>query len=94
MPPSMQIFSPEMKPALSEHRNSTIFAMSIGLPQLQNLFGGITSSGSAILVQLLHLAGVNLTVSVFLVQILTDFLDRLISLAAVLYLIRFIPADL
>ena len=58
------------------------------------LFGGITSSGSAILVQLLHLAGVNLTVSVFLVQILTDFLDRLISLAAVLYLIRFIPADL
>ena len=32
IPPSMQIFSPVMNPALSEQRNITIFAISIGLP--------------------------------------------------------------
>ena len=32
MPPSMQMFSPVMKPALSEQRNSTMLAMSSGLP--------------------------------------------------------------
>ncbi len=47
------------------------------------LFGGITSSGSTIIVQLLNKAGLGLTASVFIVQILTDYLDRLISLALV-----------
>ena len=37
------------------------------------LFGGITSSGSTILVQLLHGLGWNLTVSVCAVQALTDY---------------------
>ena len=32
MPPSMQMSSPVMKPALSEHKNSTIWAMSCGVP--------------------------------------------------------------
>ena len=32
MPPSMQIFSPVIKPALSEQRNRTILAMSMGVP--------------------------------------------------------------
>lgn len=47
------------------------------------LFGGITSSGSTVLVQLLNKAGLGLTASVFVVQILTDYVDRLISLALV-----------
>lgn len=58
------------------------------------LFGGITSSGSTVLVQLLHGAGLGLTASVFLVQILTDFADRLLSLALAACLIRRIPAEL
>ena len=58
------------------------------------LFGGITSSGTTVLVQLLHKAGLGLAPSVFIVQILTDFLDRLISLFLVTRLIRVVPSDL
>lgn len=43
------------------------------------LFGGVTSSGSALLVQLLARTPLGLTGSIFLVQILTDYLDRCIS---------------
>lgn len=52
------------------------------------LFGGITSSGSTILVQLLHGMGLNMTASVCAVQALTDYLDRFacLALAAVLVL--------
>ena len=49
------------------------------------LFGGITSSGKA---------GLGLTASVFIVQILTDYLDRLLSLVIVTYLLHVIPSDL
>jgi energy-coupling factor transport system substrate-specific component len=58
------------------------------------LFGGITSSGSTVIVQLLNKAGLGLTPSVFIVQILTDYLDRLISLVVVSYLLHVIPSDL
>lgn len=58
------------------------------------LFGGITSSGSTVIVQLLNKAGLGLTASVFIVQILTDYLDRLISLLFVTYLIHVIPSQL
>ena len=44
------------------------------------LFVGITSSGSTILVQLLSHTPLGMTASVFLVQILTDFADRTVSL--------------
>lgn len=43
------------------------------------LFGGVTSSGSTILVQLLSKTPLGLTASIFVVQILTDYLDRLIA---------------
>ena len=58
------------------------------------LFGGITSSGSTVIVQVLNKAGLGLTASVFIVQILTDYLDRLLSLVVVSYLLRVIPSDL
>ena len=58
------------------------------------LFGGITSSGSTVIVQVLNKAGMGLTASVFIVQILTDYVDRLLSLVVVSYLLRVIPSDL
>lgn len=58
------------------------------------LFGGITSSGSTVIVQILNKAGLGLTASVFVVQILTDYLDRLLSLLLAAALLRVIPADL
>lgn len=58
------------------------------------LFGGITSSGSAVLVQLLAKTPLGMTASVFVVQILTDYLDRLISLFAVVYLLNALPAGM
>lgn len=47
------------------------------------VFSGVTSSGSSILVQLLHRAGLGIAAASFIVQILTDYLDRAISAAAV-----------
>ena len=58
------------------------------------LFGGITSSGSTVIVQVLNKAGLGLTASVFIVQILTDYLDRLLSLVVVSYLLYVIPSNL
>ncbi len=48
------------------------------------LFGGVTSSGSTVLVQLLRHTPLGLTGSIFVVQILTDFVDRFIALALVI----------
>lgn len=58
------------------------------------VFGGVTSSGSTVLVQLLHGAGLNLTASVCLVQAATDFLDRIISLALAVVLMAALPLAL
>lgn len=57
------------------------------------LFGGITSSGSTVLVQLLARTPLGMVGSVFAVQILTDYLDRVISLFLVLALLRGLPAE-
>ncbi len=51
------------------------------------LFGGITSSGSSMIVQLLHGLGMNLTMSTILVQAGTDYLDRLLSLILVAFVV-------
>ena len=51
------------------------------------VFGGITSSGSTVLVQLFHSLGMNLTLSVCVVQAMTDFVDRMIVLAVVLVIL-------
>ena len=47
------------------------------------LFHGITSSGSSMIVQVLHGMGINEVVAVFLVQVGTDYLDRLIGVYVV-----------
>ncbi len=46
------------------------------------LFGGITSSGSTILVQLLARTPLGLVGSCFVVQFITDYIDRIICIAA------------
>ncbi|MDO5406704.1 MAG: ECF transporter S component [Eubacteriales bacterium] len=58
------------------------------------LFGGITSSGSTVLVQLLAKTPLGMTGSVFVVQIVTDYLDRVISLLLVAVLLRALPYDM
>lgn len=47
------------------------------------LFKGITSSGSIIIAQFLHGIGLDMTSSLILVQVGTDYMDRLISLILV-----------
>ena len=55
------------------------------------LFGGITSSGSSIIVQLIHGLGLNQLTSVILVQVITDYADRLLSIVVVLSVIAMLP---
>ncbi|MEX0380621.1 ECF transporter S component [Leuconostoc sp. MS02] len=47
------------------------------------LFHGITSSGSSIVVQILHGVGMNQVASILLVQTCTDYLDRIIGVYVV-----------
>ena len=57
------------------------------------VFGGITSSGSTLLVQLLHHLGLGLTASVCVVQGLTDYADRAIVLALTVALLAVVPSS-
>lgn len=52
------------------------------------LFNGITSSGSSLIAQLLQGLGLDMTTSLIIVQLGTDYLDRLISLILVLIILR------
>lgn len=58
------------------------------------VFGGITSSGSTVLVQLLHGAGLNMTASVCAVQALTDYADRAIVLLLVIMILAALPSSM
>lgn len=55
------------------------------------IFGGITSSGSAILVQLLAKTPLGLTLSCFVVQVFSEYLDRLLSMFLVLTVLKKLP---
>lgn len=55
------------------------------------VFGGITSSGSTMLVQLLAKTPVGLTLSCLIVQFFTDYFDRLLSLWLVFSVIKKLP---
>lgn len=52
------------------------------------LFGGVTSSGSSAIVAALSHTPLGLTGAIFVVQIFTDYLDRVISLALVMIVLR------
>lgn len=55
------------------------------------LFGGITSSGSSTIVQLLYGLGLNQAVSVTIVQAATDYLDRLLSVLVISLVVLKLP---
>lgn len=86
---------------LSEHPSiwkNMVAAFFIALPATivasfisAKLFHGVTSSGSSLLVQLLHKSGWNLVHSSIAVQIFTDYCDRLLSIFLVQYSIRHLP---
>lgn len=59
-----------------------------------NVFGGITSSGSTMLVQLLAKTPLGLTLSCLIVQFFTDYFDRLLSLWLVFSVIKKLPDSL
>lgn len=59
------------------------------------LFGGVTSSGSAVLVQFLAAkTPLGMTTSIIVVQFLTDFCDRAVSLALVMAMLRVLPVSM
>lgn len=55
------------------------------------LFGGITSSGSTYLVTLLSKTKLGLTLSCFIVQFLTEYLDRVVGLFITLQILKKVP---
>ncbi len=86
---------------LAEKRRMWLAAMLVAVPGTfvssaicAVVFGGITSSGSMILVQLLARTPLGMTASIFLVQMVTDYADRLISIFFVAVLLRTLPYDL
>ncbi len=58
------------------------------------LFGGVTSSGSSILVQLLSHTPLGLTGSIFAVQFLTDYLDRCIAVFVVSIFVTMLSGEM
>lgn len=79
----------------TQFKNSWWFALAISLPGTilstiitVILFNGITSSGSSIAVQLLTGIGMNQALSVFLVQVSTDYLDKLLTVLFVSFATR------
>lgn len=58
------------------------------------LFGGITSSGSTVFVQLLAKTPLGLTLSCFIVQFFSEYCDRLLSMYLVSLFIRKMPRSL
>lgn len=85
----------------SEKFRLPLYALGITLPGTivsasitSFLFGGITSSGSAVLVQVLHKLGLGLTASVFCVQLVTDYLDRAVMLAAAIVVLGVFPSSI
>lgn len=58
------------------------------------VFGGITSSGNSIIVVYLKNMGLGLVPSVFITQIVTEFIDKLIIVLIVLNFIKSIPNNI
>ncbi len=58
------------------------------------LFGGITSSGSSYIVQVINILGVPEVVSVFITQVFTDYLDKFIAVILVGIIIKTLPKNI
>ncbi|MCU9814705.1 ECF transporter S component [Paraclostridium sp. AKS73] len=58
------------------------------------VFGGVTSSGSSYIVQILSVFGVNKIVGVFFTQVLTDYTDKFIAVVIVKYAVSLVPNNI
>lgn len=58
------------------------------------VFGGVTSSGSSIVVAILKNSGISIITSVFSTQIFTDILDKAISFGIVFAIIKMLPVNI
>ncbi|SJZ65124.1 ECF transporter S component [Garciella nitratireducens] len=58
------------------------------------LFGGITSSGSTYVIQILNKMGLDLITSSFLVQVVTDYVDRVVILFLGITIVKRMPRDI
>lgn len=58
------------------------------------LFGGITSSGSSLIVQILAKTPLGMVGSCFVVQFITDYIDRVICLYVVAVLMKALPKNM
>ncbi|MGL4913872.1 MAG: ECF transporter S component [Romboutsia sp.] len=58
------------------------------------LFGGVTSSGSSYIVQILKAIGMSDVLSVFIIQIFTDYADKFIAVALVGLAINTLPKSI
>lgn len=74
-----------------------LFALFVSIPSTiiascisAFFFSGITNSGSSILVQILHHIGINLTASIFFVQFITDYIDRILVILCALFIMKLI----
>ncbi|WP_291569840.1 ECF transporter S component [Clostridium sp. UBA4548] len=72
----------------------SVFSSLLGAVIAAYLFGGITSSGSTYIVQLLSGLGVNKVVSVFIVQFITDYADKFVAVSLAMSVIVGIPGGL
>ncbi|WP_027631341.1 ECF transporter S component [Clostridium hydrogeniformans] len=69
----------------------SIFSSLIGAIIAAFLFNGVTSSGSSYIVTIISNLGLNKVISVFLVQFITDYIDRFISVALILPVVLSLP---
>ena len=95
------VFFQKIRPDSRQFWKVLLTALCISLPGTivssaitAAVFGGITSSGSSLLVQLLHAGGLGMTASVCVVQAITDYLDRIVILFCTVVLYGMLPASL
>lgn len=58
------------------------------------VFDGVTSAGSSMIVQVLRHMGLNLVASAFVIQLLTEYVDRFITVSIVLFVVSRLGAQL
>ena len=58
------------------------------------VFGGVTSAGSSYIVQILSSMGIPMVVCVFIIQIITDYMDELVGVMIVAACIKVLPSTL
>ena len=69
----------------------SVFSSFIGAVIAAFLFNGVTSSGSSYIVAIISNLGLNKVVSVFLVQFITDYIDKLLGVTIILPVVLSLP---